>query len=169
MAIKVDCACGKSFGVKEELRGRKVKCPGCNSILVVGQSPAEGSEPRRGAPAAVGGVVDPVACACACGKKFTAPAKLVGKKVKCPACGQGVVVPGRALPTKEAGGLSELLDEVGYDQEKTKESCPECGVTLTPNAVICVACGLNLETGKKLRTKNYSELAKNRINRTRLK
>jgi hypothetical protein len=29
-------------------------------------------------------------------------------------------------------------------------ACPECGAELPPNAVICVACGLHLATGKKI-------------------
>ncbi|QEG22746.1 hypothetical protein MFFC18_26290 [Mariniblastus fucicola] len=30
--------------------------------------------------------------------------------------------------------------------------CPDCGTEITPGAVLCVECGFNLETGKRLRT-----------------
>src|SRR5262249_9652615 len=38
MAIKVQCpnpACGKVFSVKPEYAGRKAKCPGCSSPLII--------------------------------------------------------------------------------------------------------------------------------------
>lgn len=35
MAIKVSCACGKSLSVKDDFAGRKVKCPGCQKLLLV--------------------------------------------------------------------------------------------------------------------------------------
>ncbi len=36
--------------------------------------------------------------------------------------------------------------------ESTKTACPDCGAELPPNAVLCVACGLNLKTGQKIAT-----------------
>lgn len=154
MAIQVKCSCGKSFAAKDELQGKKAKCPACGKALLIGAPTAAAT----------------IAVACNCGKKIAAPAKLAGKQVKCPACGKGLLVPALGRPPAEdAHGLSSLLDEIGYDQEKTKDSCPGCNATLVPESVICVSCGLNLETGKKLRTKNYAELAKKRINRSRLK
>ena len=104
---------------------------------------------------------------CTCGKKFAAPDKFRGKKVKCPSCQTPQVVPGKA--TAQDDDLSDLLDEVGYDQEKTKESCPECGTILPPEAVLCVTCGFHQETGKFLKTKSYTELAQKRRDRTRIK
>lgn len=35
MPITLPCACGKSFRVKDELAGRKVRCPGCGGVLAV--------------------------------------------------------------------------------------------------------------------------------------
>jgi len=34
--------------------------------------------------------------------------------------------------------------------ESTKSVCPDCGAELPPQAVLCVACGLNLKTGQKI-------------------
>jgi hypothetical protein len=39
--ISLACACGKALRVKDELAGRKVKCPGCQAVLAV---PAPGPE-----------------------------------------------------------------------------------------------------------------------------
>ncbi|MDA0659026.1 MAG: hypothetical protein O2931_15485 [Planctomycetota bacterium] len=174
MAIQVKCSCGKSFAAKDELKGKKAKCPACSQVLVIGAVPSNDrtgtSRERTGTSPAAPTTSGTLAIACACGKKIAAPVKFAGKQVKCPACGKGLVVPAMASsPGDDPHGLSALLDEIGYDQEKTKDSCPECNATLAPESVICVSCGLNLETGKTLRTKNYAELAKKRINRTRLK
>ncbi len=35
MAIKLQCACGKNLSVKDEFAGRRVKCPGCQTLLRV--------------------------------------------------------------------------------------------------------------------------------------
>lgn len=36
--------------------------------------------------------------------------------------------------------------------EPNQTVCPDCGAELPPNAVLCVACGLNLKTGQKMPT-----------------
>jgi hypothetical protein len=40
MPIAVSCTCGKDFYVKEELAGKKIKCPGCQAVV---QVPAGGA------------------------------------------------------------------------------------------------------------------------------
>src|SRR5580698_1106631 len=42
MPIAFNCACGKSFSVKEEFAGKKTKCPACGAALIV---PAVSSSP----------------------------------------------------------------------------------------------------------------------------
>jgi WD40 repeat protein len=58
-----------------------------------------------GAPAQPPAAPAPISCTCAgCGKKLKAGAHLAGKKVKCPQCGQPVLVPGaRASEPPPAG------------------------------------------------------------------
>lgn len=49
MPIAISCDCGKDFNVKNELAGKKIKCPGCQSVLKVpGGSLAEavGEKPQ---------------------------------------------------------------------------------------------------------------------------
>jgi hypothetical protein len=55
MSINVVCDCGKETKVKDELAGKKIKCPGCQSVLTVpeaGDEVATGPPPRTGARAA---------------------------------------------------------------------------------------------------------------------
>lgn len=41
-------------------------------------------------------------------------------------------------------------DVLEMTTESTNNVCPDCGAALPPDAVLCVACGLNLKTGKKM-------------------
>jgi hypothetical protein len=51
MAISLTCECGKKLAVKEELAGKKVRCPSCESLLTVPS--LSGEKPARKRPAAV--------------------------------------------------------------------------------------------------------------------
>lgn len=46
------------------------------------------------------------AVACACGRRFQAPAQLAGKRVKCPACGGAIDVPPLAVNPLDSAGLA---------------------------------------------------------------
>jgi hypothetical protein len=51
MPIPVSCACGKEFNVRDELAGRKVRCPVCQEVLAVptaDEDVAAGPPPRSG-------------------------------------------------------------------------------------------------------------------------
>jgi hypothetical protein len=54
MSIQLTCACGKSLKAKDELAGKRVKCPGCGAAFPVpsrqvpAQAPVEGKGPARG-------------------------------------------------------------------------------------------------------------------------
>lgn len=43
--------------------------------------------------------------------------------------------------------------------ESAKSVCPDCGAELPPQAVLCVACGLNLKTGQKISSQMGSPAA----------
>src|SRR5437667_7890486 len=66
---KVACGCGESF---EAPPGDAV-CPGCGAVTRVAE--------------------ERIRLACACGKALAAPARLAGKRVTCPQCGEPVLVP----------------------------------------------------------------------------
>lgn len=77
---------------------------------------------------------------CSCGKSVNAPDHLAGKTVKCPGCGNPLVIP---EPSSSAGGL---FDEAGM----AEGGCPKCGTAMTPTAVLCVKCGYNRQTGEQM-------------------
>jgi hypothetical protein len=98
-----------------------------------------------------------------CGKPLKVPGKLAGKTVKCPACGEAIPVPD---PTKAAAsalaaaadltavdGVADLLDEAALSISKTGRRCPECRMDMQLDDIICVNCGYNTETGRKIKVK----------------
>ncbi|MEP7367827.1 MAG: hypothetical protein ABI972_31585 [Acidobacteriota bacterium] len=86
----------------------------------------------------------------ACGRQFAWRAELAGKSAKC-ACGAMVKVP--AKPPRAAGaedgGISYDLDAA---PASPANKCRACGQALEAGAVLCVHCGFNQKTGRKMST-----------------
>lgn len=106
---------------------------------------------------------------CACGAKFGAKPELRGKAVKCPKCGQALVVGAGAAAAAGAApgpgaagadfGLGDLLDEVGLKAKATGENaCPGCGAFLAPEAVLCVQCGYDRKAKRKVGTQSVKKV-----------
>jgi len=64
----------------------------------------------------------------------------MGKRVKCPQCGTAVQV------------LGSDADDRSDEAYSLAPTCPKCKRELAKGAVLCIACGFNLKTGKKLGT-----------------
>ncbi len=95
MPIPVACQCGQKFQAKDQLAGKKVKCPKCSNPLRI-PSPQQAAPPApMPAPSTASGPTE-IPIACACGQQMKAKAKLFGKKVKCPKCGQPIQIPNPA-------------------------------------------------------------------------
>jgi hypothetical protein len=117
----------------------------------------------------------PIQVTCQCGQKLAVKDGLAGKKVKCPKCQQPLLIPGPASPSADSrapgavgaapnrkgpsgdpddeGPLADLLDEIGLRAPTTGRRCPDCFADMGMEAIICIQCGFNTETGKRLRTK----------------
>ena len=109
----------------------------------------------------------PIAAQCgSCQKRFKAPDKLAGKKVKCPQCGGVIAIPVPQPPKEDAGdrsGLAEPPQAPAPTPAKPKSepeparTCPSCSAALVENAVLCVVCGYDLRSGQKLQTEHAAE------------
>src|SRR5262245_8353312 len=58
MPITLPCTCGKTFRIKDELSGKRVKCPACGGVLAVPAAPSAQEpvlEPLDDEPEAAGG------------------------------------------------------------------------------------------------------------------
>ena len=117
----------------------------------------------------------PIQVTCQCGQKLAVKDELAGKRVKCPKCKQPLAIPGLGAPASESpaaggqastaakrkntkgdgdqGSMADLLDEVGLKAPTTGRRCPDCFADMGVEAIICIQCGFNTETGKRLRTK----------------
>jgi hypothetical protein len=117
----------------------------------------------------------PIPVACKCGQKFAAKDDLAGKATKCPKCGDVLRIPSpaqpagnpaaakpagvarRAAPAQNppatvGGSLADFLDEAGVKPvvEDTRPRCPNCKRPMEHEAVLCVACGFNVQTGRQI-------------------
>src|SRR5260221_13221572 len=80
-----------------------------------------------------------LSCTCpSCARTMQVSETEMGTRIKCPQCSATIQVPVSA----PEGGESE-----GYALGPT---CPKCKRDLEKGAVLCIACGFNLKTGKKL-------------------
>ena len=126
----------------------------------------------------------PITVSCQCGAKFAAKDELAGKAVKCPKCSQPLRIPSAETPAVPAAkptpsapkkapasaptpapsdpGIGSILDEFGIQGSATGIRCPSCQADMQPGAILCVACGYNTQTNKKLSTKADSDAKKRR-------
>ena len=92
-----------------------------------------------------------------CGKTYAWKPQLAGKRVKCK-CGSPLTVPKSDPAARDDGGLDDLAalahggDDYGDAPVVAGPRCPSCGEGVDPSAVICINCGTNLKTGKRLAT-----------------
>lgn len=90
-----------------------------------------------------------------CGQRITIDEARSGGDLKCPSCGNIERIP--AKPTETPSGQPKLrLRGAGANAPPLARGkpCPACGQPLaTEDAIICMKCGCNLETGKQLDTK----------------
>lgn len=56
MTISVRCQCGKAFAARDELAGKRVKCPACGGVLQIPTPPAPALAPLDDDPLGLGGV-----------------------------------------------------------------------------------------------------------------
>jgi hypothetical protein len=89
---------------------------------------------------------------CKCGKKLKAPATAVGKKAKCPKCGNVLTVT-PPPPPPDDDSLDALYDlaaagEQAAAQEQLAPRCPSCMREMAPGAVLCTNCGYDTRSGK---------------------
>jgi DNA-directed RNA polymerase subunit RPC12/RpoP len=112
-----------------------------------------------------------------CGAVLELTLDMAGKRGKCPKCGAAVTVPEHerllqlmkearaahmpkgaeekkppapkpAMREEEFGSLTLANDEPKAKPEA--RHCPTCGHTVSAEAIICVNCGTNVKTGRKI-------------------
>lgn len=104
-------------------------------------------------PAAVryGAGVGAIKLQCVCGHTLDLPASLAGKQIRCKRCNKVLKVPAaQAQPGQvdlTASGRARIAQELTVQGSRP---CPGCGQLYPPSVVICVGCGLNVDSGAML-------------------
>lgn len=89
---------------------------------------------------------------CVCGHLLTLPDSLDGKQVRCKRCNKVLKVRAGGTPAHQAPDLSES-QRLRLEKQFTVQGsrpCPGCGKSYPPTTVVCVACGLNVDSGAML-------------------
>ncbi len=97
---------------------------------------------------------------CSCGKKLKAPASAVGRKAKCPNCGNVMTVtappPSSSVGVEENDPLYDLADAAraapAPPPVPQQAVCPSCHSAMTAGAILCTSCGYDTRSGQKLST-----------------
>lgn len=79
-----------------------------------------------------------------CGKTYKVSDELVGKKVRCLECKAIMIVQPAADPAMPSAG------PLAAPAAPAAPPCPGCGKPLAADAVVCMNCGFNRQTGSKL-------------------
>ena len=98
--------------------------------------------------------VEQISVQCSCGKRLKAPASAVGKKAKCPKCGNILTIQAPPPPTDD--GLDALYELAETEKSAATDAnvprCPGCMSPLPTGAVLCTTCGFDTRSGKRLST-----------------
>ncbi len=120
-----------------------------------------------------------ISFACQCGKRLSAREEDAGKRARCSRCGNVVQIPAPHFPevAAPAGPADRAAEESTaaatipsvYSAELLAAApqpgaaapalaspggpCPGCGAEMAPGTVLCMACGHDLRTGKRRKTK----------------
>ena len=183
MAISWECpVCEFQGKVADELHGKEIECKGCGHKLIAGGGAAATSGSHSGAAMASGGAAtipqarpqaktagsaagDFIIAQCpACNTKGRVPASARGKKVKCPKCSEGFVVPNPGAapppaapaPSGPAAKVTDADDPIGAPGDE-----PQAVPAAEPKALADVAApddvGLAPIEGKEVKEEESKE------------
>jgi WD40 repeat protein/phage FluMu protein Com len=93
VSISVTCSNGHRLSARDDLAGKKVRCPKCQSILKLPATSPSTDRPSRTTQETVTLETNKISIRCSNGHKLLAPAKLAGKQARCPKCKKIVDVP----------------------------------------------------------------------------
>ncbi len=134
MPIEVQCVCGKRLSAPDSSAGKRGKCPACGLALVIPQA-AE--------------IVESVAAA-----RVSEPQPLPAEPPPLPQPVNAAIdddeyrlAPDPGPPPREPDRTVRIKPVV----TGPPQTCPSCQQTLPPDAKLCVACGIDLKTGKSIR------------------
>jgi len=154
--IQMRCACGKKLTAPAGSEGRRARCPVCGAAVVIG-SGATAQPQAAGAKA-------PVAASRASGNSPSAAsssagpnrAAAVAAKPQASTVRAVAPAPAPAPPTEDDDdpfkALCDVADEMVTAPVEEVPRCPQCRSLMGGGAVLCVTCGYDSRSGKRLIT-----------------
>ena len=135
MAIEFVCpSCGRALKLRDEAAGKRGRCPHCKAVITVPENAVSEDDLIEIVPTQPSGPPKPPPL----------PPKSPEPEPEAPPS----IEPSADEPV-EPVKVPDVPPEPAKPEGKV---CPGCGSPLAEGAVICVKCGLNLKTGKKLQT-----------------
>ncbi len=132
------CGCGKTLEVKDSLRGKKIRCPSCESVMKVpDETPGDagmdtGNEEES---------------------TSEGTGLELGEVTEGPS--QADLEPGKDDESGSASSTQppprqETEEPESADQQQTDQTCPNCGTELLKGDIYCLECGTDVRTGEKV-------------------
>ena len=141
MVIKFACPNGHPLSAGDELAGKPGKCPQCQAMFLVPESPGA---PANTAAAKSGGTI---AFLCPNGHKLTGPRTLQGKAGQCPHCGSKFRIPSYETPAEVR--MLELFGVDAVGMSTVHEVIVARAIGMRVAGMSCItnlAAGLTAET-----------------------
>jgi hypothetical protein len=148
MSLSVICpSCGQRQQLPDDFDRRKVRCPECGVMCPVPEATAPAKKPVAKTES------DEDIAARLLGEVESAP-QPVRRQPAIPPAPKKSAAPAPPLPPPPEPISDEEDEDDGkaYVVEGGKErKCPQCSKVIEADAVVCVACGLDMRKGKKLK------------------
>lgn len=137
------------------------KCPECGEQLAVGLEDIgfDGTCPECEKPIQIPNASFEVQCL-DCKELFKIAENLRNQTIICPRCERQILVSDGSTETKKNLTLKREVtpqSDSNIPLSSIEKKCPQCGEALTGGAILCVKCGFNLPTSKKLEISQSSE------------
>jgi DNA-directed RNA polymerase subunit M/transcription elongation factor TFIIS len=159
MAIQFSCQCGKVLKAAEEHAGKRAKCGGCGQTVHIPhpkQHPVKAATPIPVAqPVVKTPIAKPVAQPVARPAKMTTP---VAKPKEPDFFDFDDLASSAAASDTTIGfnSLTSISQDKPAAQPPAGRLCPSCHKPMSDIAVLCVNCGYNVQSGKKMSTFSYT-------------
>jgi hypothetical protein len=123
MAIEHTCQCGTKLRVKDELAGKKIKCPKCSKTFTLPAGQA---------------ALDLISVSCKCGKSFQAKATMAGKSFQCISCNRTISIPPFSITNKAPSSNKTVPDYRGIPARPGIQLNFNQDVLIIVTAVLCI-------------------------------
>lgn len=134
MALRITCPQGHVLNVKESARGKKVRCPTCQTLMKVGGAPTStqaSPKPASPKPAAQTAKKRPaqtessrIVVKCPTGHQLKLKSELMGKKVRCPKCHETFTVAKASSTAAPAAAKPAPASKTPASQTRSKKTRP---------------------------------------------